>query len=518
MIVNANHAAMLISPARSIQGRVELYNGSTLLRTFNYNDNLTSFKVDKQGAKKFFGYGITQSLEMKLVDKERAITIEKGNTLKCYYGVNGSFTTGSLPGFMVNEVVRDENTNGLTVKANDIIFSLKNYTWSDLKLNNSYSLYDVAIAVATLLGLRFASVNIPDKDLYLAYPNGANFEGTETLQEAMDALAEAWQAIYFANAAGNLVFKRLTTNENAALTITKSDYFTLKAKDAVTLAAITHATELGDNTKAGPEQGITQVIRDNPFWNMRDDVGTLLINALDAVGGLAITPLNCSWRGNYLLELGDKIRIVAKDNSLIDTFYISDSINYNGSLSSTMDWEFSEEAETANPVTIGDKIKETYAKVDKVNKTVDIVASETSNNRENIGKLQITTDNITGAVTKIDGDISKLSYEVSTKMSAEDVQITIKTELDDFEVGKVTTSTGFTFNEDGLHISKENSEITTSITEDGMRVYRYGDEVLVADNLGVRAEDLHATTFLVIGNNSRFEDYKDNRTGCFYIR
>ena len=39
----------------------------------------------------------------------------------------------------------------------------------------------------------------------------------------------------------------------------------------------------------------------------------------------------------------------------------------------------------------------------------------------------------------------------------------------------------------------------------------------MADNLGVKAEDLHATTYLIIGNNSRLEDYNTNRTGCFWI-
>ena len=116
----------------------------------------------------------------------------------------------------------------------------------------------------------------------------------------------------------------------------------------------------------------------------------------------------------------------------------------------------------------------------------------------------------------MDNDITNLTNHVSTKMSAEDVSISIQTALDS-GVEKVTTATGFTFNEEGLHISKTDSEITTSITENGMTVYKNNDEVLVADNLGVRAEDLHATTYLIVGNNSRFEDYKSNRTGCFFI-
>ena len=183
---------------------------------------------------------------------------------------------------------------------------------------------------------------------------------------------------------------------------------------------------------------------------------------------------------------------------------------YNGGFSAEMEWEFNNDGDTeANASTLGDALKQTYARVDKANKEIEIVAGEASS-------LKLTTDGINTSVSRLDNQLSLTNRTVSTKMSAEDVSISIQTALEN-GVEKVTTTTGFTFNEEGLHISKSDSEITTSITEDGMTVYRGDNEVLVADNLGVMAEDLHATTFLIIGNNSRLEDYGANRTGCFWI-
>jgi hypothetical protein len=101
-------------------------------------------------------------------------------------------------------------------------------------------------------------------------------------------------------------------------------------------------------------------------------------------------------------------------------------------------------------------------------------------------------------------------------MTEEEINLAIKTNLIT-GVSQVTTSTGFTFNGDGLTVSKEGSEITTQITEDGMTVSKDNKEVLVANNEGVQAEDLHATTYLIIGENSRFEDF-GSRTGCFWIK
>jgi hypothetical protein len=68
-----------------------------------------------------------------------------------------------------------------------------------------------------------------------------------------------------------------------------------------------------------------------------------------------------------------------------------------------------------------------------------------------------------------------------------------------------------------LTVSKSDSEISTQITEDGMKVSKNDDVVLTANNVGVQARNLHSTTYLIIGSNSRLEDYHDTRTGMFWI-
>ena len=100
-------------------------------------------------------------------------------------------------------------------------------------------------------------------------------------------------------------------------------------------------------------------------------------------------------------------------------------------------------------------------------------------------------------------------------MSADDIRLEIQESLKD--VNEVTTTTGYTFNKDGLMVTKDGSEMKTQVSEDGMTVYRKNEVVLRADNEGVKAEDLHATTYLLIGTNSRLENYRGVRTGCFWI-
>ena len=83
---------------------------------------------------------------------------------------------------------------------------------------------------------------------------------------------------------------------------------------------------------------------------------------------------------------------------------------------------------------------------------------------------------------------------------------------------RVTTRTGFTFDENGLHISKTGSDVLNSITEKGMYVLRGGNAVMLqADANGVIASDVSVRNYLILGNHSRLEDYGTGRTGCFYL-
>lgn len=505
MIIDTN---VWNSPVRKISARVELYEGSTLVGEYSSTDNLKSFSIERVGDEsKFFGFGVCQRLNLHLIDTKRELDYGTKHSIKCYLNDLDAF-----PSFKISEVRRDENTNELSITAYDALYAASAHTAAELPLIAPYTVGDVATAIATELGLVVSTINVNDASFDTSYPEGANLEGTETWRELLDDIAEATQTVYYVDYTGNLVFKRPDISGDPVLTIGKADYIELDSKTNRRLSDICSATELGDNviTTSGVI-GTVQYIRDNPFWELRDDIVTLLDNALAAIGGLTINQFDCSWRGNPALEVGDKIALVTKDNKTVISYVYDDTIEYEGRLAQHTKWSYSDnDGESAdNPVTLGDALKKTFAKVDKANAQIEIVAGETAT-------IKLTNDAIQQTVTQLDNDMAEVISEVNTKVSADEVSFSIQTAMEQ-GVEAVTTTTGFTFNEEGLHISKTGSEITTTITEDGMTVLRENDEVLVADNLGVRAEDLHATTFLIVGNNSRFEDYEGNRTGCFYI-
>lgn len=534
MILNTQHSNMLISPARSVVGRVEHYRGSTLSNTFSHTDTLSELTVSRSGEKKFFGFGICQELEVKLVDKDRAINIAENDILKLSLGVEGDYVYPT-PDFTVSaDIKRDENTNQITLKAYDALYGATAHTFAELTLTTPYTIGDVANAIATLLGLSSVSViGLPaGSDPFTAgYPTGANFEGTETIRVVLNAIAEATQTIYYIDANNNLIFKRLDIAGEPVLNIRRADYFNLECKTNRILSDICSATELGDNviTNSGIG-GEIQYIRDNPFWELRNDINKLIDVAIAEIGGLSMNEFACKWRGNYLVEPGDKISLVTKDGNTVTSYLLDDKYTYDGGMSADTGWEYAEnEGESAdNPLSLGEALKKTFAKVDKTNKQIQLVASESANNTEQIAQIQIATDSIVSSVKRVEennnGNISNLQQQVeeltktvSSTMTEEAIKYEITKQMSK-GIDKVTTSTGFTFDETGLTVSKTGTEIETTITEDGMKIAKSGDDVLIADNTGVYATNLHATTYLMIGVNSRFEDYdNDNRTGCFWI-
>lgn len=683
----------LVSPSREIKAKIDLFDGTTKKATFTGSDNIKKFQIERAGEEgKFFGFGVGQKLELELLDKNRELNIVKGNTFDIYLTADTTYT--KILSCEVDNIKRNEKTNGLTITAYDTIYKASGHQVKDLTLTKPYTIKDFCEACGAKLGVSVKGIDT----FLLSYPNGANFDGAETLREALDMVAEATQTIYFMDSTNALVFKKLDKAGANLLTIDKNIYFEYKNNGPRVLKTICSTNELGDDvSESGTTGDATQFVRDNAFWELREDITDLVHSAVVAVGGLSISQFECKWRGNFFLEIGDKIQILGKDNSSAITYLLNDTLVYNGGLNQTSSWKYKDSGETAsNPTNLGEAIKQTYAKVDKQNKEITLLASEVKTQTEAIKKtvkqvdveyylstssstptggtwsteappweenkymwsrqkitytdgtfairnatciagakgtdgkpgsdgapgrgitsvsteyyistsetelaggawsenqptweegkyiwtrskivynnptsteyttavcdatwkeinaiqgeqktiitdvasLKVAKDNIVASVseiTEVQTGISSsltdlqntltdqnktnaeqfdtLTKKVESSMTADQVHLAISTELSK-GVDKVTTSTGFTFNEAGLTISKSDSEIKTNIDEDGMSIYKNNEEVLTADNTGVTQINATIKQYLIIGKNSRFEDYGNDRTGCFWI-
>ena len=514
------------SPVRKIEARVELYSGSNLVDTFTHNGKLISFEIDRAGDEgKFFGFGVCQKINVKLIDKDRELEGERkittANHFKIIYTIGGE-EVAPHPLFYVTEVHRDENTNELSITAYDALKDIDKLTSADIDmsdLNKYVTMYMAACSRA--LGLWKYDENGEMESLGLDVEANGNFydlpiaedatdvnlEGAETLRSVLNALGEISHSIYYIDSNNFLHFKSFSYSYIDETPVDKSQYIKLESSTNRKLTTFIHTTELANNLSVTTgETGTTQYLRDNPFIDLSNEkTAFILEDILATMGNFTINQFDMEWRGNPLVEVGDRLLLTTKDNEIVTSYLINDTLTYNGALEEKTSWNYqdNEEETESTPATIGEAIKQTYAKIDKVNKEISLVVSSTNE-----------------SIAATNDDINALKDEVSLKLDANAVNVEITKAVDN--INKITTTTGFTFDEKGLTVSKSETDITTTITENGMIVKQgANDEKLVANADGVKAEDLHATTYLIIGNNSRFEDYTNAsgvpRTACFWI-
>lgn len=244
------------------------------------------------------------------------------------------------------------------------------------------------------------------------------------------------------------------------------------------------------------------------------------------IKNISYTPFKGKIKGNPCFEVGDAVVLQTEKKeikSYILTRTLSGIQGLEDSVESKGVLEYEEKVNSSRK-----EIQQIKGKTNVLERTLESTRSEITDIEAGLNtKIEQNTETINASVQRIEtstneaiesvnGDIETLTKKVEATMTAEDVKLEIQSELDN-GVDKVTTSTGFTFNDVGLTVSKSDSEMSTQITEDGMAVRKNDETVLTANSNGVDATNLHATTYLIIGENSRFEDYGNGRTGCFYI-
>ena len=160
---------------------------------------------------------------------------------------------------------------------------------------------------------------------------------------------------------------------------------------------------------------------------------------------------------------------------------------------------------------------------------VNKASAEISANTESIGSLEVTignnmqliNDKFEGYMPK--GDLVTLENSVKQLQTDTYTKTEINTKLTDGSVTKVMTMSG-TFDENGMHYEKTNAPTSSTINEKGVEVdsTTTGEELLFAgydeelNQTIVRTENLTVRKYLVIGNNSRIENY-GNGGGIFIL-
>ena len=492
---------------RKIKSRVRRYSRSQERYLDNYISYQNSFEIQRVAEDtKFFGQVIIQRLNLKM----RNYTIQPFSTDDRWtiqlYDTGTTDFEEHFPWFYTSEVHTNENTNEKSITAYDRLSLIEDYTVADLNLTPPYTIEQFANKIAKVRGFSAnycKFINIESDLLSLSYSEGANLEDTDKLLDCLSWIAEVLGAICYVDSTNYITFKRLDKDGAAAHTISKADYISLSSGDSKRLGKIIYATELGDNLEAHTiESGSTQAVRNNAFLDNRYDRADLIQQQLEDLGGLTIGTFDMQWRGNPNIQLGDKIEIERKDGTFQTTFLLDETLTFNGALSSKLRyyWDQNKESDDdANPTTIGEAVYQTFAKVDKVNKRIDLVASDVQTNTEHIsgvtndltaidsrvttneskiGSLEVTTENITGTVS----NISSRTENLETTTTNLDSRVT--TAQNTANTAKTNAATA-----DGKAVAAQNTAngVRTDLTTTQQQVQTNKEDIaqLVIDKEGI---------------------------------
>ena len=270
--------------------------------------------------------------------------------------------------------------------------------------------------------------------------------------------------------------------------------------------------------RIGAEHTITRVVWDNGInkWEYGSDTGeTYYINTdnvyvLDTetvehiyniIQGFTYYNFktnNCPLTG---LNTGDLIAFTDGTNTY-KTFTQFDNAKFSnddwfGGIELNLENEVKQETEVVGE---SDRVREIRQTVDRLNNQVEIVVRETGELETEVRTLQTSTYTKTEIQRIVDG-----------------------TGVDGVKVSAVETMSG-TFDIDGMHYAKSNAKTESTINQAGLEVIttEEDEELLFAgydEDMGkavVRTENLIARKFLVIGDNSRVQDY-GNGGGVFIL-
>lgn len=174
--------------------------------------------------------------------------------------------------------------------------------------------------------------------------------------------------------------------------------------------------------------------------------------------------------------------LIIKSADIVNSYYTQMLLKLNGEYFAESDFGTFVESTEATIFASDSLLKTTVSKVEELSGELDAVRESQTTIEQNTNSVKIQVDRLTESGAT-----------------------------------KVTTSKNFTFDDDGLKVSDSGNLLTTKVSENGMTVSYSDSEMLTANSDGVKAKNLHASTYLTVGDRSRFENYGTDRTGCFWI-
>ena len=406
--------------------------------------------------------------------------------------------------YIIHEQKYDDEVSALNMTCYDLmLLSMIPY---DLALDFSTGAVTVKTlldAICNRLGWTIGYTTFTNSNVVI---DGEKFDSTYTFRDVLDKIAEV--------AAGVIAFKGdalcvlYPTSTGEIIDPSNLSSVTIGEKFGPINSVVLARTPQEDNIFAQDANsvaadGLTEIRFENN--EIMDSNRDAFISGIFArLNGLQFYLYDLTSFGIGHLDLCDMFTLETMDGERYETIMLVDQLQVTQALSETSSLEAPEATETD------------YTAASSTDRLLNKTILKVDKQAQEITALVTRTDTVEGKLNGVDETVTKMA---SVMMDAEGVRIKIEEAVGDID--SITTSTGYTFDKDGLKISKSGEGIENKLDNKGMFVTNNGEEVLTADDKGVNAVNLTSRQYLIVGNNARFENYDDGtdskRTACFYI-
>lgn len=338
---------------REVRSKIELYHNSSLETTFNDNDKIVSYEIQKTGDKnKFWGYYVSQRINLKLVNYSGSIS--SGWALKPYLGYNTNLIT--YPLFYITEINRNETFNELSVTGYDALYTLAKYNYGNLGLTGAQRPLDILNKICYFINSNYNScVTKRINSGFNTYFDG--FAADTDLKTVLINCLEVLGAIAFLNNDNRLTVVSFTSSDSVDKTITEDYYSSYNNKDNKRLTNVEYTDSNGTvyNATTG-YTGSSQRISNN-YLIEQGNIQNQLNALITYLGNTTINQFELSAFGNLEVEIGDKLAISYGSNTAY-SYYLDYTVQFNGGLAEKLQWAFEADQNTsAGVMTINDKFE-----------------------------------------------------------------------------------------------------------------------------------------------------------------
>lgn len=269
------------------------------------------------------------------------------------------------------------------------------------------------------------------------------------------------------------------------------------------------AQDIGTVWPETPGEANTYIIEGNPLLTAQSaqSLTGLAQDLYEQLQGISYTPCKVTLPANMELQPGQTLQIT---DSLGVGFQMLIMQKTRSGQQETLECTGAANRQTTTAVN-SRYMKALSGKVLQLRTDVDGLQVRNADTAGRAAQLELDLEGLRGQVSRQEGSLSQL-----TQLQQDAASLKLQVQTLQADSGRVVTSTGYSFSEEGLRISKAGQEMESLVDHTGLYVSRGGQVILQAGNRGVTAVDVTVGNYLVVGGHARFEDY-DGGTACFYI-